>query len=90
MNRAGLECINVVLVLKSCEQKLTHKKLQQILTVEELQRGDINFITKNLIITENGHEQERKRFLTKSKGCSDEDAMPLVHNVNKQEDNIEQ
>ena len=41
-------------------------------------------------ITKKGHKQERKRFLAKSKGCRDEDAMPLVHNVNQQEDNIEQ
>ena len=46
--------------------------------------------TKKLKITEKGHKQERKRFLAKSKGCRDEDAMPLVHNVNQQEDNIEQ
>ena len=46
-------------------------------------------ITENLIITENGHKQERKRFLAKSKGCRDEDAMSLVCNVDKQEGNVE-
>ena len=45
--------------------------------------------TKNVKITEKGHKQERKRFLAKSKGCRDEDAMSLVHNVNRQEDNME-
>ncbi len=36
-----------------------------------------------------GHKQEIKRFLTKSKGCRDENAMSLVRNVNEQEGNME-
>ena len=78
----------LVSVLKSCEQKLTQITLTTAkLIVENFQRDDLH--QKNLKITEKGHKQERKRFLTKSKGCRDVNAMPLVHNVNEQEGNIE-
>ena len=66
--------------------------MRKTLTAANIDSVNIKKIicTKKLKITKKGHKQERKRFLAKSKGCRDEDAISLVRNVNQQEDNIEQ